>query len=566
MVASHLEEQSSASALPGEDPGLLSRRAKAVLRAGATCGSVVVLIALLYAAAVRAFAGDSDGATVVLEGHALGSGHVLLHGWALSLDSFWTIDAPLYAVAERLTGMHWALLYLVPAVIAGLVIALSAVLARDGRKGWPGAVAIITVVVVIGLPSHALATFLLRGPLHVGTTLWCLAAFVCLRTGRFDRWWFVAVGLLATGALGDSQVIVLGMVPVFLGGLVMMRRRRRWQSGLTAVAAAAASAILAVALWTFAGWAGAYTVNSTHPRASAQQAWTNIGHIATWGAAMLGVGDGGLGAGGVRGFQVAHLVSLLVVVAGVVVAAFGLFRGVAFGRPPTTANAGDYRTEDLLVLAFALDLGMFVFLTANSDPGYMRYLTAAVIFSSILAGRLVGRFASAFVSNSERRGSRGLHLAGASASVVVALVAVGFVTSLRPHLPDRPFIQLGQFLEAHHLRTGIGDYWSASITTVATDGVVAIRPVITTPTGRIVRYQRQSNAAWYAGTRFEFLVYDTARPWGGIQATTAQVTFGPPSHTYAVGSYRVAVWDHSLAVSTVGFSPVPTPSRSAGGH
>lgn len=566
-MTSRLADQTSNPAIPGHQRQGRSRRSRALLAVAVASGSVAALIALLYAAAVHAFAGDSDGATVILEGRALSSGHVLLHGWALSLDSFWTIDALIYAAIERLVGVHWALLYLVPAIVAGLVIVLGAVLAREARPGAPGVAAAATVVVLLGLPSHALAVFLLRGPLHIGTTLWCLIAFACLRTGRFDRRWFVAVALLAIGTLGDVQVIALGAVPVFVGGLVTMRRLRQWRSGLAAVSAAIASVFLAIVLRTVATWAGAFTVNATHPRAPAGQWWANIGHIATWGAAMLGVGGGGLGRGGVPGgFQVIHLVGLLAVIAGVALAALGLLKSVFLGRTLSADVGRDYRTEDLLVLAFVLDLGVFVFLTSSNDPGYMRYLTAAVVFGSILAGRLVGRVASALVSNSRRRGSSRIHLARASAFVVAALVALGFGASLRAPPPDRPFAQLGGFLESHGLRTGIGDYWSASITTVATNDVVTVRPVITTPTGRIVRYQRQSNAAWYAGTRFEFLVFDTTRPWGGVQATTARITFGPPLHTYVVGSYRVVVWDHPLSLSTVGFSPVPQPSKQSSDH
>src|ERR1700722_10838730 len=59
-----------------------------------TVGVVLIglpaLVALFYVASVHSLAGDSDGATVVLEGQAMSGGHVMLHGWALSLDSFWS--------------------------------------------------------------------------------------------------------------------------------------------------------------------------------------------------------------------------------------------------------------------------------------------------------------------------------------------------------------------------------------------------------------------------------------------------------------------------------------------
>ncbi len=90
---------------------------------------------------------------------------------------------------------------------------------------------------------------------------------------------------------------------------------------------------------------------------------------------------------------------------------------------------------------------------------------------------------------------------------------------------------------------------------MATEGVVTVRPVIATRGGHVVRYQRQSAASWYTNQPFEFLVYNTARPWGGIDATSATSTFGPVTRSYVIGPYRVLVWRHPLFVSATGRTP-----------
>ena len=158
------------------------------------------------------------------------------------------------------------------------------------------------------------------------------------------------------------------------------------------------------------------------------------------------------------------------------------------------------------------------------------------------------RFPSALLV---RRGAAAICLA------LVTALAAAFGFTLAAPMPRQPYAQLDRFLEARQLVVGIGDYWSASITTVATSGVVTVRPVITTPAGRVVRYQRQSAVTWYTNQPFEFLVYDTARPWGGIDATTASLTFGRVARTYVVGPYRVLVWGHRVSVPGTGFSPLP---------
>ena len=518
----------------------------------------MALVALLYAVSLHTIVGDSDGATVILEGQAMTSGHLALHGWALSFDSFWTVDALFYMTVEFLTGAREFLLYLVPALIAGLVVVVGAWLARDGRRGTAGTVAVISVVALIGLPSHVLSMFLLRGPLHIGTALWCLIAFAGLRSGRLGWGWIVAVAFFAAGTLGDLQMVALGIAPAGLAGLVAMLRTRNWRSGAPTASAAVAGLLGAGIIREIARVIGTFSVATSHPTASAAEMLTNLRRVPTWGANMLGMGSGGFPGDAVPGpLQALHLVGALAVVAGVLVAAFSLVRGVVTGRRSPPSSIDTWRLDDLLVIAFVADLVVFAVLTTGNDPEFMRYLTAAVIFGAVLAGRLTGRLAASIDS------ARLLRLGAVLGLLVTGGFAAALGYSVTAPAPSRTFTALGQFLEAHHLRHGIGDYWSASITTVATRGSVMLRPVITNPGGQIVRYQRQSTSNWYVDQTFAFLVYDTARPWGGVDSNTAAATFGPISHTYPVGSYRVLVWNHPLSVSPIGFSPVIQNSTSS---
>ena len=121
--------------------------------------AVAGLTALLYFLSAQTFPADSDGATVVLEGQALAGGHLTLHGWALSVDSFWSVDALFYTVGVLIVGLKSVLVYLVPAFIAALVVLMGIVIARDGRRGAASAAAALTVVALLGLPSHYLTTF-----------------------------------------------------------------------------------------------------------------------------------------------------------------------------------------------------------------------------------------------------------------------------------------------------------------------------------------------------------------------------------------------------------------------
>lgn len=509
------------------------------------------LVVVLYAAGVHAFGGSSDGATVVLEGQALRGGDIGLHGWALSLDSFWTVDVVLNALGVLIVGLHASLLALVPAVVAVLVVAVgvAASLQRPGPGGWVGA---IGVLALLGLPGPTLSYFLLQGAQHVGLALWCLVAFVALRRGRFGVGWALAVVFLAAGILGDFQAIALGVIPVLLGGVVATLRQRALSAGLVPISAAAASLALAGAVHELVRRVGGFTLVSANPTAHLAQMATNLSHLPFRFAALLGVGSvpvAGVPAGPLAE-QAVHVVGLVIVLGALAVSLVRMVGGALLGAQRGEHAAGEgWRLDDLLVIAFAGDLATFVVVSGTGNGHYARYLTPGVIFAAVLAGRRVGELADVL------RRRRSLAALGVVAGLaVVGAFAYGLSASLSSPAAPKTAQSLGRFLEAHGLHDGIGDYWSASIVTVRTDGAVRVRPVIRDPAGQLERYDRQSSASWFAGQRFQFLAFSAGRPWRGVDEASAVATFGQPAQDYVVSGYRVLVWSHPLLVSASGYT------------
>jgi hypothetical protein len=89
------------------------------------------LVAILYAISTHLYAGGSDMATTILEGQAIGGGHLLLHGWILNRDSFWTTDALVFALAVRADGLRPSLLDLGPALVVAVTIVAGAFIAGE---------------------------------------------------------------------------------------------------------------------------------------------------------------------------------------------------------------------------------------------------------------------------------------------------------------------------------------------------------------------------------------------------------------------------------------------------
>lgn len=525
------------------------RLAARVLRLGATMAAVLAggaaLTVLFDAISTRFVPGNSDGATVVLEGAAVSGGNLALHGWAISLDSFWTLDVLLYALAVRIGGVHPDLMNLVPAILAASAVVLAAALAREGRRGLPAIAAIGAVILLLALPSPDLAYFLLQGPWHVGTTIAALGAFALLARPGGGWRWIAGVVILAAGLLGDVMILTFGLLPLVGCGLVAMARTRSWRAGVWSLAAAPASAALALGMRMVAQVVGTFTLANRNVPIRAHQLAENVGNLVNRFPGLLGVGTiPQTVPAGAGGFQAARVAGLDVELAAVAVGVVALVLGAWRGRAPEGA-AGPWRLDDVLVLGVGSDLVTFVSAAGSNNTTYAKYLTPSVVLGAVLAGRYAGRLAARAPLR-----SRGLGVAfGCGAALAIVFLAqVGVELSA----PDavQPAMRLSTWLSAHHLDHGVGDYWSSTVVTVDSGGTVAVRPVTVNGRGTLRRYDRQSPVSWYAGQRFDFLVWDTAHPWRNVNASTAVATWGAPAHAYGVGSYQVLVWSKPFTVST----------------
>jgi hypothetical protein len=522
-------------------------------------GLMVAFLALcvsLYLISIHAVVANSDSASVALVGQSMAKGNVLLHGWGLSLDSFWTIDTPFYAAAYLFDGLRPSLLYAVPAFIAAIVILVGVLMAGQEARGSARIAGSFTVVALLAFPSPALATFFLQGPLHVGTALFALVAFWALRRGRFGWGFGVAVTALTAGMLGDLQMVAYGTGPILLGGICAMLRRRTWRAGVVALSAAATATVLAELVRRIADSVGTFSIGPANPIANFHQMATNVGLLFSYGSELLGIKSTLFGTGGVpRWLLAVHLLGAAVITMCVAAAMARLARGVVLGGPraETTMDAtesGDaggsqpssWRLDDMLVIACIASMSTFVVLTTATSQAFTRYLTGSVIFGAVLAGRQVARWWSGTAIARFRRG------AVVAAFVVTLALIAGDGYMLSAPEPSQPDASLATWLSAHHLTHGVGDYWSASITTVQSRGVITVRPVQATAGNVIVRYPRESETSWYAEQRFQFLVFNASSIWISVDSSSAVATWGTPAQTYTVGSYRVLVWSHPISV------------------
>jgi len=516
-----------------------------VVAGGLLALGAAVFVALLLAS-LHVVGGNSDGATVVLEGQALRSGHVLLSGWSLSYDSFWSLDAPFYALAVLLAGVRTALLNVVPCVIATAVVLVAVVLATERRRGAAAIAAAATVLGLLALPGRALSLFFLAGPYHVATVLFCLVGFAALRRGTYGPGFFVAVVAFAAGLLGDLQTLELGMLPALGAGALALYRSRDWRAEAPRLVAPVVAGVVAVGVRVVAVAIGSFSIARANPFASGHEILANARHLFSFGAALVGLDAGPFGPSGVPlGLALVHVVGLAVVLGGPAATVVGVLRTLR--RAAGTDKGPSWRLDEVLLFAFVGDAVAFVVLPITESDAYARYLTGAVVFGAVLGARRVGDLM-------ERIPARRRSPVAAAGLSVLALFAAGFALSLRGPSAPRPAAGIVPFLLQRGLTVGVGDYWSSSIVSVESGGSVLVRPVVSTPEGKLLRYDKQSAAGWYTGTSFQFYLYDSAFIWNGDDRAAAVATFGRPARTYVFGSYRVLVFPRRFTVSVAGSS------------
>ena len=504
------------------------------------------LVAILYAVSVYAGAADSDKATTILVGEAIANGNLLLHGWILSPANYWTTDAAFYALAVHVFGLRPGLLYAEPAVVGALTVTAGVVIAREGRRGAAAIAGAISVVVLLVCAPPAMALWFVGKSFHIATALYALVALWLLRPGRFGWRWVLGVALLAFGLLGDLLIAPYAMAPLFIGGVVAMLRLRSWRSGMAQVIAALASFGVGEVVLRIAHHVGAFNPGAALPFARGTQLVTNLGHLFTYSADLVGLTNGRrFGTGGVPvALLEVHVAGALLIAGSFLLALARLVISVVRGSPPPGhSGVGQpelWRLDDMLVLATICSAVPFVAL-AGPNGVAVHLLALTVLFATVLAGRVLAALWSRLSAGWTMR-------AVSTAGIALCLgVAAGLGYQLALPEPPSPDAALTAWLEAHHLTSGIGDYWAAALTTVCSHGKVTIWPVTEGRHDTIERLMFQSSDSWYAGKQFQFYVYGAVSS-NRADFGAAENTWGKPSHVYDVNRYQVLVWSHPVRV------------------
>jgi hypothetical protein len=514
-----------------------SRLARPLMAPGIVLG--VVTLFMLYLYATRGVSNNADDASLILQSQAMLHGNFLLRGWYLPPDSYITTDMALNAVGSIFfDGAQ--LLKISPAFLYTATVAVAAVLASRIVAAASRWLAVIACLALIAFPVGRLFGFSMQSPMHIGTALATLIAwlaydhFVKRPTSR--GLWGVFILVTTLSIIGDPLAEVLIVAPAgIVSGWMLWRSRGHDTTARATLGGATLALLLGLGLRQALIASGTYIESASMGPVFPSAVWPHIQWLLEGIFTLFHVDvRQQLGLQQSPFFNVLDGGFLLVGVVGFV----RLFHHALVPR--------DMRDSLPNVLSWGIVGSILAFLCTNAafDVGQLRYLTPAFIYAGVLC---YPAFAQIFA---------GRYLP----HVVVAFLAASGLTfgimlaqTPRAGTPAQPLVA---FLLSHHLTSGLGSYWTANLTNLWANGRLHVVPVAASQDGIHAR-QWQANATWFDPSRLgaaRFVVIDWHESEGAyLQAVVS--SFGAPDHIYHLpGPSRcvIFVWEHGIVNGTLG--------------
>jgi hypothetical protein len=529
---------------------------------------------------------NSDAAGQVLQGWEMVHGNVLLRGWILSDVSFYTFEVPLDGIVAVVSGFGADTVHVAAAVVYTLLVLVAALLAKGKARGREGLVRALIAAGVLVSPGLLPGTHvLLLAPDHTGigvpVMLTLLLVDLALPTpggttppvSHRTTWWVpvVACVMLTWAQVDDPEASFACAAPLAIVCAVRAaaaiwdwRGRRKttgtrgipWYDAALAVAAVASYGLTKLALAAVRA-AGGFFVhplgggNSLAPLSAVprQLQWTaeNVAYL--FGANYFSQATPLHAAMGYL-----HLVGVAVALGGLALGVWGLFFRLSpvFGTDPAARGARGARA-DRVTQALALGTGITLALGAFGPRASLiqgaHEIAIILPLSAVLGGRLLGPWLSGVRVRSGARAVGGT--ARVAVASVLAVAGVGYMAVLGYNMSTTNYPaqsqDLANWLVAHGLTSGLGGYWNANVSTLASDGRVRVAPVYD---AGIAVYPWETKTTWYepSVSYANFIVATSFPPEQARFARPATILafYGKPAKTYHFNQYTIFVYDHNI--------------------
>jgi hypothetical protein len=518
------------------ESSLLRKKYEPLLKAylSSRIGKVILALCLLlflggiYLYASRIVLHNSDNASILLQAYDFIHTSKILKGWYLPTDNFITIDIPLYAFGLLLGLKMPVLMKIVPSFlftgVTLLGIYLELLLGKTGKQKMLSALAFAAIIV---FPSYDAVIQILQGPIHVGTILGTLLAFIAYYFYKERP--YKIVSLLILGILtvllviGDPMSDIILVFPILLVEVLFLYKRKfRSRSEYMIIGTVLLSTLFALYMLHI-GKNYVYTQTISILNFETVATIVKNAQIAIQLILVIFHGD----VFQQNAFSL-KIIPELVNAAFVVLLGIGIWKWLK--KIFSLETSRDALTA-LLVFALLGNIAAFVF-TDIADAAILRYLIPAFVFGGILAFSMLS-----YIKKPE------LYV------IIIGLFLLNsalFFYMLYHTLPAvQPETSAISFLQEKHLTKGIGEYWSATAITGQSNYAITIRQVK-------VLHQRihpallLANDSWFHDDALkdsQFIIYKTTDK--GFYAASVG-SFGKPDHVYKVGIYVILAWNTPL--------------------
>jgi hypothetical protein len=207
--------------------------------------------------------------------------------------------------------------------------------------------------------------------------------------------------------------------------------------------------------------------------------------------------------------------------------------------------SGAALVDQVLGVAIVLNLALFVLTSAGSEGPHEIAVVAP--FGAALAARMLAGPRAAGARAARPLARRARAVAYGAGLVVLAGYLGGLAHDVVQPASPPAFARVASWLQAHHLRYGLGGYWESSIVTVQADGQVKVRALLKATLRPDLWLAKP---AWYDPTtqQANFVVLSSTPGFKNNWEPRTQISkvFGRPAHVYNFGPYTVMVWDRNI--------------------
>lgn len=482
----------------------------------------------------------SDDANLLLEAKDLLNGNILLKGWALPPDSWWTVDIPIAAATIIVRGFSSSLMSNIPALIYSAIITLSTILVY--KKNKSNKTASLATFSILAIPSSYLVSNIIsHSPIRLGATAYFLIVlFLLERLITFPKknkvslfFFFLLMVLLTIGDPFTIYIITLPAIVVFCYNYISTKSKEG-NNLLILLLLLTSIAIAEIVIHLVKSLGGFYT-SSYSPSlyfAEFNNISTNIGLTIQGTLDLFGANFFGLPILSKISIEAlirnAPLLLLLIVTIKLVKEWLNKKKTIDI-------------ISELLLAIIIFDIGAYILGSRTVDIGTTRYLIPVFVYGSILIGRNWNRI----YKNK---------LIEIGTLIILVLPILFFIPKLYAPIVPSTTSQLESWLIEHHYAYGYAGYWEASIITVDTRGKVKVRQVIG-PSNKIVPMNWLSNKSWYMdegeAKKANFIIINndpTSVGQAGANVTKQSIinTFGSPLSINIIGNYTVYTWNKDI--------------------